>query len=534
MKYLRLLIGIVLFGLLAPMATTSCVKENQFLTEDATLTFSMDTVKFDTVFVSMGTTTRQVKVYNENSQPVRISSITLEQGAASRFRLNVDGDTSMVVRNLEIAAHDSIFIFVQACINPNSSLEPFIVEDHILFNFEKGTQKLLLTAFGRNAVYHIPDHLLQAADTQVPYSIIDCDNWDHSRPHVIVGYAVVDSRNTLTLTSGDQLYFDNDAVLWIYDSASLKVQGTYERPVLFTSVRHDGWYDQLPGQWGDIWISPGAVNNEIDWAVIENGYIGLIVDGHYNNHPTLRLSNTRIQAHSEAGIYARNSNLEVDNVLISDCGVFSFLAQYGGKYQFSNSTLSNYYSYSSRNFFGVYFENSMPQGQWRNPTHNGAFEAAFKNCLIYGPYEGRHHEGELSYWNDEGLPFDILFDHCLLKSTTVENWATISQCVFNKDPLFYSVAERNYHLCPESPALGMGSSQNLIRMTDLENNPRLDPPSVGCFDFMDTSRFSVASRYLTGNYAGLNKRIAAPDSKPHNPYYRRHQRTEYSLTKLHR
>ena len=534
MKYLRLLIGLVLFGLLAPLATTSCVKENQFLTEDATLTFSMDTVKFDTVFVTMGTTTKQVKVYNDHNQPVRISSVTLEHGSASRFRLNVDGDTSLVVRDLEIAAHDSIFIFVQACINPNSELEPFLVEDHILFNFEKGTQRLLLTAYGRNAVYHIPDHVLQASDTQVPYSIIDCDNWDHTRPHVIVGYAVVDSRSTLSLTSGDELYFDNDAVLWIFDSATLKVQGTYECPVLFTSIRHDGWYDRLPGQWGDIWISSGAVENEIDWAVIENGYIGLIVDGQWSNRPTLRLSNTRIQAHSEAGIYARNSCIEADNVLISDCGVFSFLAQYGGKYQFSNSTLSNYYSYSSRSFFGVYFENSAPQGQWRNPRRNGLLEATFQNCLIYGPYEGRHHEGELGYWNEEGFPFEVRFDHCLLKSTTVEEWATATQCIFNEDPLFYSISDRNYHLCPESPALGMGSSQYLIQTTDLENNPRQDPPSVGCYDYMDTSSFSASSRYLIGYYPALRAQAGPVTSDRSNASPRRFQRTDYSLTRLHR
>ena len=57
-KYLLLL-------LLLPLMTTSCIKEEQFLTDSsARLSFSEDTVLFDTVFATMATSTRQVRVYN--------------------------------------------------------------------------------------------------------------------------------------------------------------------------------------------------------------------------------------------------------------------------------------------------------------------------------------------------------------------------------------------------------------------------------------------------------------------------------------
>ena len=143
---------------------TSCWKEEDWQTEGVVLDFSCDTMAFDTVFTQMGTTTRQFKVYNNTSTPVRIAEVTLQEGRSSRFRLNVDGDTSMVARNINIAAGDSIFIFVRANINPNLQTEPFLIEDAVLFRLGDGEQRLPLTAYGRNAVYHIPTDTIHYAD----------------------------------------------------------------------------------------------------------------------------------------------------------------------------------------------------------------------------------------------------------------------------------------------------------------------------------------------------------------------------------
>ena len=93
---------------------TSCWKEEEWQTEGVQLDFSCDTMAFDTVFTQMGTTTRQFKVYNHSHHAVRIQEVTLRQGRDSRFRLNVDGDTSMVAKNIDLAAGDSIFVFVRA------------------------------------------------------------------------------------------------------------------------------------------------------------------------------------------------------------------------------------------------------------------------------------------------------------------------------------------------------------------------------------------------------------------------------------
>ena len=151
-----------LLFLLAPLIcllASSCVKEEQFLADSsARLYFSSDTVSFDTVFTAMTPATQYVKVYNRYDEPLLIDAVTVEGPCANRFRINVDGDTGRVARNVEIGAHDSIYIFVQANINPNDQTSPFLIEADIVFNFNKKQQKLPIIAYGRNAVYHHPTY----------------------------------------------------------------------------------------------------------------------------------------------------------------------------------------------------------------------------------------------------------------------------------------------------------------------------------------------------------------------------------------
>lgn len=476
-NYLKYLAAIAVAILLMPALTTSCTREDAMLTDGFELTFSCDTVAFDTVFTAMGSTTRQVRVYNTGSQPVQLSSVTLQGGRSSRFRLNVDGDTSMIVRNLEIGAHDSIFIFIQANINPNASNAPFLVEDAILFNSPKGSQRLPLTAYGRNAVYHKPDHTFHDADGNTyPYCVIDCDAWDHTRPHVMMGYAVVDSGCTLHLVAGDELYFANDGYLWVYKDGTLDARGTAEQPVLFTSLRHDGWYDKLPGQWGYIWLSDGSKDNVLDWAVVENGYVGLFVNS--THYPTLTISNTRVENHSLAGVLGQGSSIVGDNLLVDNCGTATIVLQYGGRYQFSNSTFADYYAYESRTTPSVILSNAYGSGA--DLQLNGLQQATFRNCIIYGNYNGNDASGEILFDYHNGAAYNVVFDHCLLKSTLAAPFAT--SCITNQDPQFTDATAQDYHLKATSPAIAQGDPSFITLPNDLDNHPRAIPPTIGAFE----------------------------------------------------
>ena len=433
------------------MLFCACGKEYEFVASDEVkLEFSADTMAFDTVFTQMGTTTRQVKVYNRGTEGIRIGEVTLAGGAASRFRLNVDGDTSMVVRDIDIAAGDSIFIFVRANIRPNLTTEPFLIEDAIEFRITRNNvQRLPLTAYGRNAVYHVPTDTIHLADgTPVmdmygkpyAYSVIDCEGWRHDLPHVILGYAVVDSRNTLRLEAGDELYFHNDAVLWVYDSATLKVQGAADRPVLFTSVRHDGWYDSLPGQWGHIWISKGSWDSEIDYALIENGFVGILVDTNVNTNPTLRISNTMIRNQSHVGLMGQTAHIVGQNLLVSNCGTATVVMQYGGHYDYSHCTFANYWRYETRKYPSVIITNYY---DYQGTLYLYPMQASITDCIIYGSRA----DGELLIDLDDRVDASATVTHSIVRGG---EW--------DEDPMFVNPQGGDFHLQEGSPAVGIGYS----------------------------------------------------------------------------
>ena len=93
--------GILIF--LISLFFYSCQKDDLISTEPSyKLAFSTDTVLFDTVFTTIGSTTKTLKVFNRNDQKIRISSIRLAEGNQSQYQLNIDGSPAISISNVEI------------------------------------------------------------------------------------------------------------------------------------------------------------------------------------------------------------------------------------------------------------------------------------------------------------------------------------------------------------------------------------------------------------------------------------------------
>ncbi|MBQ6742687.1 MAG: hypothetical protein IJR04_08925 [Bacteroidales bacterium] len=417
----------VFFLAVIPWFSISCEKES-FKVDDGgvKLEFSTDTLTFDTVFTTVGTTTRIVTIYNRSSDNLKLSTVTLSGGVASHFRMNVDGDTSLVARDIEIEAGDSIFIFVQANINPTDATMPFVVEDAIVFS---NGQRVVLTAWGRNAIYH---RILPSDSTW--FTVIDCENWNHTLPHVFIDPAAVLDGHTLTLRNGDELYFYDDAMLIIDSNAHLRVQGTEDAPVLFTSMRHDGWYDYLPGQWQTIWFYNYSTGNVIDHAVIENGTCGL------RCYPgsQLTVSNTVIRNMSDCGIVGQAATITGRNLLVYDC-LADVTVLRGGSYDFRNCTFANYWSYTARQIECIVLSNNEIRGG--EVLGGDLLKADFRDCIIWGTYQKEFLLSEL-----EGFTMNYNLNlHSIVKGG---EWS--------EDPLFTDPREDDYTLQEESPAIGIG------------------------------------------------------------------------------
>ena len=56
------------------------------------LSFSDDTVRFDTLISTIASPTKTLYVFNKNSDGLRVSNIRLQKGTESLFRVNVDGE----------------------------------------------------------------------------------------------------------------------------------------------------------------------------------------------------------------------------------------------------------------------------------------------------------------------------------------------------------------------------------------------------------------------------------------------------------
>jgi hypothetical protein len=167
----------------------SCKKDVINTDSNFNLEFSVDTVYFDTVFVTLGSTTQRFKVYNNSNQRVNISSIRLAGGANSFFRMNVDGIPGTAISDLEIGANDSIFVFAEVTVDPNNEANPFVIEDSILFETNGNQQKVKLLAYGRNADFYRPTEF--PTNGLPPYSVLECGTvWTNEKPKVVIGYLI--------------------------------------------------------------------------------------------------------------------------------------------------------------------------------------------------------------------------------------------------------------------------------------------------------------------------------------------------------
>ncbi|PBQ34363.1 hypothetical protein CNR22_22155 [Sphingobacteriaceae bacterium] len=340
---------------------SSCKKDKLLKDASAKLEFSQDSVLFDTVFTGIGSATRNVRIRNTYNQKLKISSIQLLGGSASPFIINVDGAKGTNFTDLEIAAHDSMYIFVQVNVNPTNVNSPLIISDAIKFVVNGNEQTMILEAWGQDAYYHRPDSVIKFQDgSQFPYSVAtavpnsynkvgDEIVWKNDKPHVIYGYLVVDEYQKLKILENTKVYLNYKAGIWVYAGGQIQVLGKKDKEVVFQGARREKDYADEAGQWDRIWINEGKANNIIDYAIIKNGYIGLQCeflgdDVKYKDTAQLVLTNTKIQNMSYWGLYCKYFTVYANNTVISNCQEHSVNISLGGGYRFAHCTFANYWS----------------------------------------------------------------------------------------------------------------------------------------------------------------------------------------------
>ena len=457
------LIPLIIFTLIW---SSSCRKKDKIDSNPAfKLTFSADTVFFDTVFTTVGSVTQRLMVHNYNPNKIQVSSIRLAGGSNSVFSLNIDGTASSSLSNVDIEGHDSIFIFVKVTLNPNNQDNPLVITDSILFETNGNVQKVNLVAWGQDAFFYRNKKLTG-------------DNtWDSIKPHVIYGYLRVDTGANLTINAGTKLYFHKSAYLAVSHLSKLDVEGNVNHPVQFQGDRLDPFYRDLPGQWDGIRLEKGSHDNVINYAIIKNGNFGIAIDSALNiNAVMLKIDNTIIKNMAGNDIYAYATNILSTNCVLGDCGGSSLSLNFGGSYDFRQMTIGNYWGSSVRLDSAVYINNYHYDTVGKK--FNALVNAYFGNVIVYGTQDG-----ELFLDGDPSVAFNYLFENCLLKThhKTTDQTHFVS-CILNQDPGFVDVAKFNYEIDSISPAKGHGKYVGVD--FDIKNIYRGTAPDIGAYQYV--------------------------------------------------
>lgn len=442
----------------------SCRKDSFITSAEARVTITSDTLKYDTVFVSAGSTYRTFKIINDNNQKLRLSSLKLMGGTSSVFKMNVDGIAGTQFNNLEIGVNDSIYVFVQVNVNPNAANLPFVLRDSIEVQYNGNKKLVQLEAWGQNA-HFFRDKVINANEI-----------WNNDLPYVILGSLFINTNQTLTINKGCRIYVHADAPIVV--NGTLLVNGlkdTVDR-VYFQGDRLDEPYKNFPASWPGIFFQASSKDNVLTYAVIKNAFQAIgITDPSPNANPKLVLNECVINNAYDAGIISINSSIRARNCLITNCGKNLYLAK-GGDYQFTHCTIATYAS--------SFIEHKDPVLTLTNFANNTSanLTALFRNCIFWG--ENGLVDDEVVVLKNGNTTFNVNFDHNLWKVQTAPANITSNQIINNQAPQFDSInTSKNYYdfRLTTSPAINKGVNAGVI--TDLDGKPRpVGIPDLGCFE----------------------------------------------------
>ncbi len=456
----------------------SCEDEGYLNSPDAQLMFSTDTVMFDTIFTTIGSTTQHFTVHNPYENNILISRIKLAGGEMSNFRLNVNGEEANELYEVEIPAHDSIYIFVEVTVDPNGQNLPMVVQDSIQFTTNSNIQDIRLIAYGQ-------DFKLVRRES------IETTTWTAEKPYLVFDYALVDSLSELTIEPGTKIYFHKGAGLYV--RGKIIADGTFQQPIMFLPDRLEESYKNIPDQWNGIVLFSGSHENVFNFCTIKNANIGLQVGTiEHEGFATATVTNTRVENMAYAGIFALKSKISGYNDLVANCGFYAMALLLGGEYEFYHTTIVNYwggYSNKARSTSSLTITNSLvyQDSKGQKVVYSGDLEkATFANSIVYGNSPA---EIELAT-NNENL-FNYFFENCIVQ--VPDTFKTADKDHFLNvwkgpayDPRFIDpYNDYNYALDTLSPAKDVGNPiYGQLYPLDILNNDRTADkgPDLGAFE----------------------------------------------------
>lgn len=504
-KYLYFFIPLVVVFL------NSCRKDFDFEPAQINqLSFSADTIFLDTVFNNIQSSTRVLTVFNNSDNDIRIPNVGLRRGIDSKYQLNVDGlpntqspqtpESGKLFTDVEILANDSIFVFIEATVDPlvDELDENQNYLDEILFRTATNEIDVQLLTQVIDAEFSFteesePPRRFETEQRDENGDFIIIRGYDltddeleitRDKARVIFGNAVVPTGKTLTIGSGSRIYFNRDASLIVEDGATLTILGEVSpvsetnpliNQVVIESNQLDEDFDNLAGQWGFIWIRQGA-SASINNTIIKNATTGILVEGTADQTTAnLELNNVQIYNSQTVGIQASTSIITANNLVINQSGRACINIENGGTYNFTHTTLSSTFRFGGVSQTAVVFNNNITD------ENNSAITANFTNSIITG-----NRRDEITIAAPENNNIDLSFTNCLIDLTrnnsatlNTEDSTLFSSCIFNQNPAFRNTRINNLQIDSNSPA---NDSAFFIAGQDVIGTERTNPSDIGAYE----------------------------------------------------
>lgn len=492
-------ISVALFIILCffSILLASCrYNESFYQKADAFVEFSRDTVRFDTVFTTVGSATRSFKIRNPFNDDLLITRVALEKGSDSFFRLNVNGRDGIDVEGTEIPANDSIYVFAEVTIDPDNDLSasPFIIDEKVIVEVNGNQQRVVLEAWGQNANY-IPNNSAKGR-----LALLSCDLqtevWDDPKPYVIYGILIVDSC-TLELPPDCRVYVHggiafteeretyNDGRIIVLKDGSLFSNGTVEQPVIIQGDRLEPEYEGVAAQWTGLQIFPESKGNVLKNTIIKNGITGLSID----SFARVDLDGVQIFNHASRALVSFHvGELNIKNSLFHSTSSETVLLKYGGNVSIDYSTIAGYGDKNA----ALYADNfRCTEEVFCGPILVNPMNLRMSNTVVSGNTSDELALVDGSFGEIGGaLAFDL--KNCGLRIDTLLNannfpnfYDNCSGCFtlnFGEN-LFLDVDEADFHLDTLSQLEGKALPLPNI-LVDIEGNLRdVSAPDVGCYEY---------------------------------------------------
>ena len=490
MKRLTLSIFILLGFILSILPSCEGLEENYSSNPTYRLSFSTDTLAFDTIFSTVGSTTRQFMIYNKHDEPLNIESILLAGGEVTGFRMNLDGRKGSSFQNVGILDKDSMYVFVEVTVNPTGKNQPLLIQDSVVFTVNGIRQSVLLEAYGQDV------HLYKGGVTLAENTTLKAD-----RPYMIYDSLTIAPNTTVTIEEGATFYMHDKAKMVVH--GSMKALGSQEKPILFRGDRLDFIldkvlpYDHTPGQWKGIRFKSTSFGNEWNHVIVRNGTSGVYFEPSTVDQSKIKINNSQITNMGKNALIAVNADITAINSEFSNAGG-NVLTLAGGKYYFAHCTVTNYMSLTKREMTSrsLCLLDDITIGE------EGPFslsQATFDNCII----DGGNTAGDLESWAGEiEIPSfsedkkgNFLFNHCLLKVKAYEDDRFREVAFIKKSLTYLKMGEKNnqyaydFHLDSASvvdliqPDLEITKKYPIDRCgVDRLKNP--NGPTIGAYEYV--------------------------------------------------